>query len=218
MLADVRGGSGELVSPPSAAAMLAAVRGDGSSEASPPSVAAMLAAVRGEPVPAADSAPARSSPRDGEKKPMPTGRRPSVSAILAKARSQDGDPQDSDAKPQAASAPAAKGDGGKRSVADVLAAARSADGAGKAAAKSAPAKPAAKQRPSTADILAKARGKAVPAAAAKPKETAPTGPPPVPLSVPEMVAAIRAREAPVEPARPRRSSRGWWARLFGSRV
>ena len=208
MLVAVRGGAGVngAASPPSTRAMLDAVRGDAGDASSPPSVAAMLAAVRGEPVPSVEKPRPADAPR--EEPVTPTAGRPSVAAILAAARAKDGG--DAPAKPQAVKA------GGKKSVADILAAARAADGGVKPAAKP----PAATKRPSTADILAKTRGKAAPAKIrAVAAEPAAPVPPPVPLSVPEMVAQLRAKEgAAVVPARPPGSRRGWWARLFGSKA
>ena len=211
MVAAVRGGAGRnpAASPPGVRAMLDAVRGDAGDASSPPSVAAMLAAVRGEPVPSVEKPRPADAPR--EEPVTSTAGRPSVAVILAAARAKDGtDGGASHAKLQAGEA------GRKKSVADILAAARAADGGVKPAAKP----PAATKRPSTADILTKIRGKAAPAKTTSPAaEPAAPALPPVPLSVPEMVAQVRAKErTAVAPARPPGSRRGWWARLFGSKA
>ena len=195
MLDAVRG-ENAAAAPPSVSAMLDAVRG-GERHDSPPSVAAMVAEVRG----------------GGAVSP------PSTAAMLAAVR---GVPVRAKRKATAPAA-AAKGPAKKRSVADILAAARAADGGGAESKTAAtPAKPAG-GRPSVADILAKARGKAV----ANPKsgeqssrlDRKADAPAPIPLSVAEMVRELRARERAVTVStKPRRSVGGWFVRVFGSRA
>ena len=191
--------NGAAVSPPAVAAMLAAVRGGGASvSSSPPSVAGMLAAVRGEPDPGGSVSP------------------PSVAAMVAAVTGRAVETKTAaKLKPAEAKKPA----GARPSVADILAQARG----GKQAAGAETRAEAKPTKLSTAEILARARGIAPAAAkpAAAPKAKRDDGPPPIPLSVAEMVAALREREAadavPSRRKRPGRSPKSWLARVFGSR-
>ncbi|NNJ26195.1 hypothetical protein [Alienimonas chondri] len=222
MLSEVRGGdeAGGGTSPPSVAAMLGSIRRAAVS-ASPLSTATMLDAVR--------ERGARNSP-------------PSVAEMLVAVRGEAGDhvsppsvaemliavghrPRHTSSSSQTdAATPSAK-EAARPSVAEILAAARGADGQGGGAKSTpAPSAPAPAQsrstgRPSAAEIIARARGKAAPTVAKTtdaPKQAA--GPPPIPLSVAEMVAALRSQTDEAVPTRAKPPRGGWFARLFETRV
>ena len=213
MLSAVTGGDGTPPerSPASVAAMLAAVRGnatEGTVSASPPSIREMLAAVRGD-----------AAGTDGAVSP------PSVAAMLGAVGVRAAAPAGAS---RAEPAKATSAGGARPSVAEILAAARAADGGDSPAPTPAATKPAAAaagKRPSVAEMLARARGEdggAAPVPAAKPAKagnvgkTEPDGPPPVPLSVGEMIRALRDRDRRAAVARPAAPRGGWFSRLFGS--